>query len=151
MDIRELAFNLKTDHIVIKNLLEDIIQASVKDALKLLPVLRQLLLNHFIVEELLFYPLIRKKQVESYSKSIGLYGGDNGSGKDDLKQLKREIEKYESVGTKIISRISECTNLKRREFKSCIKPIAGLIKERIDFEENILLKPIDTSPERMSK
>ncbi len=148
MEIRKLAFNLKTDHFIIQKLLKDVVTLPPKEAKQLFPILRQLIVNHFLVEELLFYPLIKKKQLQSLNETINLYG--ERSGKDDLKALKKEIEHYESIGARVIAIMSECAGLKKTEFRECMKTLADLVKSRIDFEETILLKPIDTSEKRMT-
>ena len=61
----DMVANIKIDHGIICGMLDDIAKATHKDALKQLAILRQLLINHFFVEDFIIHPYIRDVTVQS--------------------------------------------------------------------------------------
>ncbi|MEO5349288.1 MAG: hemerythrin domain-containing protein [Magnetococcus sp. YQC-3] len=148
MDVREVVLNLKVDHIVILDMFEELATAKPEDARKLFAILRQLLTNHFIVEEFYLYPFARKKKREADRMLRGLFGG---TGVGDLKILATELKKFQSVGEQVVRLMTECSNCPDEAFAPCVNNVIALVRKRIVYEEEVLLKPIDTSPARMKK
>lgn len=140
----EMVSNIKTDHTVILGLLDDMDNATDKDAVKQLVVLKQLLVNHFFIEEFILYPYIRKryktKQAVNNASLFDRYEIDDG--RDDMVLLTNTDEGYEHAGDKIIGMITRCADLKTDNFKACFQKISAILKKRIQFEDTILEKRI---------
>ena len=145
VDIREIALNLKIDHSVILEMFEQISAAEPNEARKLFTVLRQLLIKHFFMEEFCLYPLAIKMKKDGEKLQRSLYGGASD---EDLKGIASELKEFHSVGENVVKLMNECLG-DDDSFKECMEGVITLVKARIEYEESVLLNPIDTSLSRM--
>lgn len=143
MKFHEMVFTLQVDHKVIDDLIDSIARSGFRDARKKLIIFRQLLINHFLVEELVLYPFVKKN-----------FLGKNGNGRFvsfhlasvyDFESIMTGIEKHNAVGMKVVDLISECMQIEEALFQKKMARIATLIRERILFEETQLFVHVDTS------
>lgn len=142
----EMVANTKIDHDVICGLLDDIAQSTYEDALKRVTILKQLLINHFFVEDFILYPYIRDRYITKQSVNraslFDIYEIDDGH--DDMVRLTRTMSDHDFAGEKFIGMVSECVHSKKEDFEDCFKILSDCLKERITFEDNVLEKR--TSP-----
>ncbi|MEO5340205.1 MAG: hypothetical protein H7837_06765 [Magnetococcus sp. MYC-9] len=143
MKFHEMVFTIQIDHQVIGGFMNSIDRSTYRDARKKLLILKQLLTNHFLVEEFVLYPFIRKKI------NSGERVGPIGRFDDDTAEWLREMEKQESACTTILALLSDCLNCEESAFRGMFAKAVTLIEERIHFEEIWLLSGVDTSKTRL--
>ena len=138
--------NIRIDHTVICQLLDDIAISTYQNAIKQLVVLRQLLINHLFVEDFILHPYIRNRYInkrEANSANLfDLYEIDDG--RDDMVALTQRIGHYDSIGEKVIEMLSSCSNAKPDEFSTHFTALFDFVKTRIEFEDTVLEKRIAT-------
>ena len=147
MKFHEMVFTIQIDHQVIDALLDSIARSHYQDAKKKLFIFKQLLASHFLVEEFVLYPFIRKKMNNSAPSSLNeLFAPrDSYEGMEWLK----EMEKQDTVCSNIITLFSECLRSEEAVFQALFAKAATLTRERVAFEESWLLKGVDTSKTKL--
>ncbi|MEO5363137.1 MAG: hemerythrin domain-containing protein [Magnetococcus sp. DMHC-8] len=143
MKFHELVFTIQVDHAVIGRLLDSIALSGYRDARRKLSIVKQLLINHFLVEEFVLYPYIRKQLVNSEA-------GDQTSlfeqmDHRDATEVLKGMEGHNSACTHIITRVSACLNAEEEAFRALFADLSSLLRARIAFEEERLLRGVDTS------
>lgn len=143
MKFHEMVFTLQVDHKIIETLLNSIARSDYKTARKKLIIFRQLLINHFLVEELVLYPFV--KQNFFGKDADGRFVSCSLSSTYDFASIMQGIEIHNAVGMKVVEIISECMDIEESLFQKKMTRMATLIRERVAFEETRLFKYVDTS------
>ena len=141
MFIDDVISNIKIDHTVVRRLLAEVGQSNHQEARKQLIILRQLLINHFYVEEFMLYPCLIEKFIRKPPLNkrrvydpYYLYTED----RENIKSLIQNINRYSSIGSNIVLLMSECIQEQKDHFSSVFTNMSNLIQERMEFEETVL-------------
>lgn len=138
----EMISNIKADHRVVRGMLDDVAAASHRDAVKQLAILKQLLINHFFVEDFVLYPYIRDRYIRQRRVNMASLSDvhDIQDGREDMVELTRKIEGYAFVGEKVLGLITECMHSKEEAFMESFQLLSDFLRERIAFEDCVLEK-----------
>ena len=132
--------NVKIDHDVISAVLDDMAGAPHDDARKQLVILKQLLINHFFIEDFVLYPYIRERYVTkraiNRASLFDVYEVDDAH--QDMLKLTDSVAGYHSVGAQMIQLLTECTNAEEPVFFERFGLFRDRLKTRIAFENAIL-------------
>ncbi|MBF0160713.1 MAG: hypothetical protein HQL88_00360 [Magnetococcales bacterium] len=147
MKFHEMVFTIQVDHQMIDTLLDSIARSRYQDARKKLFVFKQLLSSHFLVEEFVLYPFIRKKMNNGERSALQkLFAPrDLDAGRAWL----QEMEKQQTVCSDVVRLLSECMRAEESAFGGLFAEAAALTRERNLFEESWLLNGVDTSKTRL--
>ncbi len=147
MKFHEMVFTIRMDHAVIGTLLASIERSNDRDARKKLSIVKLLLINHFLVEEFVLYPYIRKKVIsDEMHGRIRLFDQMEDH---DAAEWMQEMDRHHAACTAIIALVSDCLRAEEGRFQEMFARIAALLRERITFEELHLLKGVDTSKTKL--
>lgn len=133
--------NIKEEHIVICDFLDDIEKSPYQDAIKKIQTLKNMLVNHFFEEDFVLMPYIKNRYLSNRS-TIGLslfdvYEIDEG--RDDMSRLLKSMDGRQSVIEKVFSMLSDCLSQNQGEKFWCrFRSLCDFLKERIKFEDAVL-------------
>ncbi|MBF0462266.1 MAG: hypothetical protein HQL87_12820 [Magnetococcales bacterium] len=143
MKFHEMVFTIKTEHTIINNLLRSIDRSDYGNARKKIYILKQLLINHFLAEEFVFYPFVEKKIIGNDAHFLTMLAEKADDW--DATKLLEEMASCHAIGSMVIALLAECMSADETAFHGLFAGAGDLIRGRTLFEETRLLKGIDIS------
>ncbi|MBF0582597.1 MAG: hypothetical protein HQL80_00015 [Magnetococcales bacterium] len=143
MKFFEVVFTLQVEHRLMGAMLDSIARSNYVNARKKLFIFKQLLINHFLVEEFVLYPFIKKQMIDKEATGQLLLSG--GSADFDFEAIVKEMESFNAVGVQAVGTIAECLRLEEDLFQENFARVAEWVRARVLFEETRLFKDVDTS------